>query len=474
MSIIIDWPTLTTGPSGLALAASIRDFIHEKFQQVTLPRFIRSVHVHSFDFGDECPVVELKDISDPLPEFYENEKEDGEGEEREGSSSGELDEDEDEEPAVGGAIESPPTHPPTHPSHRLNPFTPPTQPSETSTRHHPNLHLRSTGLSFPPQSPDHIGSRPLLSRSNTTITTPGVPIPGGTSNFTSYFHLPLSAGLSGTQTPLLLSPWGEQPRPPSPSRREQHHSNGVQGLSSTHHADAAVRQRTTGGGSKNPNIHHPSQQNHNPHTTLPHKKDQNPKPRDPHSSTHSAPLQPLTPPEDDRSQDLQTTLHISYSGSLSLSLTAEILLDYPMPSFVGIPLKLQITGLSFDGVALLAYLRHSGGSGGGEGDDVEGEEGERERRKVQFCFLGREDARIMLGEGVGGGDDGDGKEEEEEEEDGVGGLLREIRVESEIGRQEGGKQVLKNVGKVERFVLEQVRRIFEEEFVWPSFWTFLV
>jgi hypothetical protein len=27
---------------------------------------------------------------------------------------------------------------------------------------------------------------------------------------------------------------------------------------------------------------------------------------------------------------------------------------------------------------------------------------------------------------------------------------------------------------VEKFVLEQIRRIFEDEFVWPSFWTFLV
>jgi distribution and morphology protein 12 len=53
-------------------------------------------------------------------------------------------------------------------------------------------------------------------------------------------------------------------------------------------------------------------------------------------------------------------------------------------------------------------------------------------------------------------------------------LLQEIRVESEIGRKEDGKQVLKNVGKVERFVLAQVRRIFEEELVYPSFWTFLV
>ncbi|KAK4692746.1 hypothetical protein P7C71_g4519, partial [Lecanoromycetidae sp. Uapishka_2] len=74
MSIDIDWDTLTTGPSGLALADSIRDFIHDKFQQVQLPRFIRSVQVHSFDFGKEAPIVEIKDISDPLSEFYEDEE----------------------------------------------------------------------------------------------------------------------------------------------------------------------------------------------------------------------------------------------------------------------------------------------------------------------------------------------------------------------------------------------------------------
>ncbi len=155
----------------------------------------------------------------------------------------------------------------------------------------------------------------------------------------------------------------------------------------------------------------------------------------------------------DKSQDLQTTLHISYTGTLSLSLTAEILLDYPMPSFVGIPLKLQITGLSFDGVALLAYLRQA----------------DTGKNRVCFCFLGAEEGRVVVGngEGVERGEDrgGEGR---------MGGLLREIRVESEIGRQEDGKVVLKNVGKVEKFVLEQVRRIFEDEFVWPSFWTFLV
>ena len=127
-----------------------------------------------------------------------------------------------------------------------------------------------------------------------------------------------------------------------------------------------------------------------------------------------------------------------------------------MPSFVGIPLKLQITGLSFDGVALLAYLRQQ----------------DTGKNRVCFSFLGAEEGRVV----VGGNGNGNGKREDAKGGEGLrmGGLLREIRVESEIGRQEDGKVVLKNVGKVEKFVLEQVRRIFEDEFVWPSFWTFLI
>ncbi|KAL8876749.1 MAG: hypothetical protein Q9192_008807, partial [Flavoplaca navasiana] len=90
----IDWPGLTTGPEGVALAESIRDFIHDKFQSVQLPRFIRSVEVHSFEFGDKAPVVELKDLGDPLPEFYEDD-----------SSNGEEVGDDDGDGVMGGELE---------------------------------------------------------------------------------------------------------------------------------------------------------------------------------------------------------------------------------------------------------------------------------------------------------------------------------------------------------------------------------
>ena len=71
MSIDLNWETVTTGPDGLALAETIRSFIHARFQTITLPRFIKSVKVHAFEFGAIAPEIELKDICDPLPDFYE-------------------------------------------------------------------------------------------------------------------------------------------------------------------------------------------------------------------------------------------------------------------------------------------------------------------------------------------------------------------------------------------------------------------
>jgi hypothetical protein len=172
------------------------------------------------------------------------------------------------------------------------------------------------------------------------------------------------------------------------------------------------------------------------------------------------PNAPPPRPREPRVDDVQAVFRIQYAGDIRLNLTAEILLDYPMPSFVGIPLKLNITGLSFDGVGVLAHIR----------------------KRVNFCFLSPEDAMTAVGadepqaseggEQSGGGQSSSSSSSKNKTR--FGGLLQEIRVESEIGDRDGGKQSLKNVGKVEKFVLEQVRRIFEEEFVYPSFWTFLV
>ena len=93
-----------------------------------------------------------------------------------------------------------------------------------------------------------------------------------------------------------------------------------------------------------------------------------------------------------------------------------------------------------------------------------------------MCFLAPDDAEALVGgeDLLGSPGEGPNALNEAAKPHRVGALLEDIRIESEMGETDSGKQVLKNVGKIEKFVLEQVQHIFEDEFVYPSFWTFLV
>ena len=435
MSVDISWENITQGPDGDALADQIRDFMHDKFQQVHLPRFIKFVHVHTFAFGSACPEVEIKDVSDPLPDFYED---------------GESDESTTEVESPSGPAEKRPSRD-GHPA-AAAPFaasfqsTLPTSASvaqDLQSRFERGLGALNTEF-----------SAEALPR----IGTPG--IPGGTSNFSYFHHLPLG-GLSGSHTPLAAVASGTPfsslgwhhnlPHTPPPQSGHLHHSE----QQSNAHVRSDTERRDT--------FTRPSTAN-----TLITSSDLDP------ASNPSTPAQLATgyqraekvsddpasdvqsqnpSPSQDQSQpsDLQVVARVQYSGDVRMMLTAEILLDYPMPSFVNIPLKLSITGITFDGVAILAYIR----------------------KRMHLCFLDPEDAETLVGEHVTAEEKRTAASKERPHST-MNGLIKDIRIESEIGRQESGKQVLKNVGKVENFVLEQIRRIFEEEFVFPSFWTFLV
>ncbi|KAL9043600.1 MAG: hypothetical protein Q9214_003217, partial [Letrouitia sp. 1 TL-2023] len=293
MSVDIDWQGLTTGLEGSALAESVRDFIHDKFQQVQLPHFIRSVSVHAFDFGKECPVVDLKDICDPLPEFYEHQDEEDD------ENGGQVDSDPEQHDATlsfnGGSYSKIDNEAKVQDST----FRVPNRPSNVDTR----LPFTRPG----PNYAEHITS-PFLSRSS----TPG--IPGGTSNL-SYFHLPLSAGLSGAQTPLAAvagrNPFSaassEQYLPTTTYSNQHPHARHSLREPPQPFADPSSRPSTSDSYAQSP----PS----------------NEQPRYFDGGTDKKRFEPDP-------SDVQIVLHISYSGSVSLSITAEILLDYPMPSFV--------------------------------------------------------------------------------------------------------------------------------------------
>lgn len=390
MSVEINWETLTGGDDGARLAETVRAFIHDRFQKVTLPKFIRSVQVHSFDFGSIAPDVEIKDVCDPLPDFYEDEDDDGR------SADGD----------------------------NVDPATAPPQRSMANQQKPPRQARPTIDVMQRPSA----DARPRMPASESPKQPMSPAIPGGTTNF-SYFHLPLNPGLSGHAM----------------------------------HRGSVTPHFGTNWPLTNPAMNGPlrnSVSQEEPIETLPEEQQSI-------GDDVSATAEPAA-------NDVQIVSHLRYSGNVRLSLTADILLDYPTTSFVGIPLQLNVTGLTFDGVAILAYIK----------------------RKTHFCFLAPDDADALVGGEESGLDDSSdedvGKDSpspsparpragaqphpstEETPRKPVGGLFEEIHVESEIGQKAGGKQVLKNVGKVEKFVLEQVRKIFENEFVYPSFWTFLV
>ncbi|RBQ71490.1 hypothetical protein VDGD_01094 [Verticillium dahliae] len=467
MSVDLNWETLTSGPDGEALALRIRDFIHEKFQAVQLPRFIKSVTVHDFEFGSIPPKLELKDITDPLPDFYE-ENEDYDDD----NSDDGQDNDAAEELRAAAARRH---------------------------QHQHESHQRDGSAHLPSRFHNHGASSPSRGLMAGDLTSPflGVSTPGilsGASNL-HYFQSHLGSGWSGTHTPLAAvagggnswmdasavsspgpSPLRGTPTYPSHSRNPSQSSvlsdmtpafapltpQNPHPLSSANHflreKSSVSTLAPTSVGTSRPPTRDPAcaideegddggdgqqQQQQQQQSSPPSGEADDPPPRF----------------REPRPDDLQAVFRIRYAGDVRLRLTAEILLDYPMPSFVGIPVQLSVTGLTFDGVGVTAHIR----------------------KRLHFCFLSPEDAITAVGLPEEGDDGDDGDDDHGHAGRGAagekrrfGGLLQEIRVESEIGLRESGKQSLKNVGKVERFVLEQVRRIFENEFVYPSFWTFLV
>ncbi|GAA5895762.1 hypothetical protein JCM6882_001374 [Rhodosporidiobolus microsporus] len=186
-----------------------------------------------------------------------------------------------------------------------------------------------------------------------------------------------------------------------------------------------------GGGS------HPSQSHTHPHSYAP------PSPTPSHSSL--PPQMPSSAP----SPSLQAHLRLAYTGNLSLGISTSLLINYPSPGFMSLPLQLTLTSLAFEGTLVVAF------EGG--------------KRRIHLSLLDPGPAATggqlngMPGRGLGNGGVGVGKETPGMR------LLKSAVVESEVGQAD--KHVLKNVGKVEKFVLEVARKTIENELVFPNFQT---
>ncbi|KAK1926359.1 putative mitochondrion organization and biogenesis-related protein [Papiliotrema laurentii] len=162
-----------------------------------------------------------------------------------------------------------------------------------------------------------------------------------------------------------------------------------------------------------------------------HRRHHSPLPPHHTSPPPSPPARPAGVAESKSSiPSLQLHLKVNYISDLHLTLLTSLTINYPSPGFMSLPLKLSITGLALGADVVLAY----------SGD----------KHRVHLCLIDEDEAthpNVPVGQRI----------------------LPTLSIDSEIGQTDA--HVLRNVGKVERFIADVVRKTLVDELVFPNFLT---
>ncbi|KAF5373536.1 hypothetical protein D9758_000907 [Tetrapyrgos nigripes] len=172
--------------------------------------------------------------------------------------------------------------------------------------------------------------------------------------------------------------------------------------------------------------------------------------------------QPPDPPPNNH-PNLQLHFHVNWNSDLRITLTTSLLINYPSPMFMSLPIKLSVTGLIFTGEIAVAYEGERGRVHLCILDDLDpyGPAADRPKRDASHTppeldlddespTMTRHSKPLPIGKR----------------------LLPSIFIESEIGQTD--KHVLKNVTRVERFIQDVIRKTIEEELIFPNFHTLVM
>lgn len=422
MSVDIDWSLLSAPFEGPSLSDSLIVALNKAFNQASRPSFMGPVTVTSFDFGEVGPDIELKDVRDVWRAF---------------------DEGDDEGDAILEAIEN---------EERRSqfdfetPYSPPLSVHSVHSGHAPNHqpglghHGRSASLS--------LGGPKSALNGYSMGSSPGFPGHG--------------AGLAGAAA-LASGPFGRRPRmtraaPSAPVMMAHRHvvhgdpedidelvdlradedtGSVHSGLFSGRHSVASVGIGLA---------------RHRPFLSVPGTPPRYPAPsylgmskpviapmaaHVPPSTPSSPPARPAGLPEQRPNPlpSVQIHLHLQHAADISLTLLTSLQVNYPSQLFMSLPLKLVITGMTLSTDAVVAY------SGA--------------KHRMYVTLVDSEEQPSPAGQPVWAS---------------IGQrILPELHIESEIGSAD--MHVLRNVGKVERFIVDVVRKTLVNELVFPNFQT---
>ncbi|CDR41237.1 CYFA0S06e04588g1_1 [Cyberlindnera fabianii] len=145
---------------------------------------------------------------------------------------------------------------------------------------------------------------------------------------------------------------------------------------------------------------------------------------------------------EDRSRDIQFLVELEYKGDVSIELHVDLLLNYPSPGFIKLPVKLRIVDLGIHSLAVISHVN----------------------KVVYISFLcdvtdEQFDSLLANPQQLVSRDQSYRPRID---------IIRTLKIESEIGDSQGDGSVLRNVGKVEKFLTDMLRQVLRDELAWPG------
>ncbi|KAI7901456.1 uncharacterized protein BX663DRAFT_562355 [Cokeromyces recurvatus] len=347
MSVDIDWSKLDA-----ELANHVKQFLNKHFQAITKPSFIGDVEVTDFQWGSEAPQLEIINITDPFPEFYEQVETDD-----------------------------------TNVSHVVD-----KEPNDNTNNNNNNNLVMSS----------------QTSTSNMSLQSPTM-APTEYFSEDSYSNINrFSPQLSQQQRFNFMHSFHR-----SPFVAPQHPFNTQ---SPSFYFSSSLVMPTSS----------PIWDSVNEEDWI-DDEDIN------HVSNSSTSVSQHIPSPSKTEMDFQVHMLISYKGDMSLTVMTELRMNYPSMMFMSLPINLRVCSIEFEATAVVAYIQSMS--------------------RVCVSMLEPEENTLPI--------NSRGKDV------GMDSLLRNVQIETIVGDEQ--KQVLKNVGKIEKFVVDQLRKILDDELVFPSY-----
>lgn len=301
MSFDINWETIYTDEG---LRASLKDFLNEKLTSIDLPKYMKDLQIVEVNLGSKSPRLTIRDIDYPFAEFYQ--QDDTEFDQNSANMPNRPDKDNrNRSQSITNAEQRKRKHA------VLKPQVVKKTVSESS------YPLRSAGL----RTSSPIG---IHSTADLFMPCPGSPYLPGLHNGVGIGAFGAREGDAGSQNGSL----GSSIEPNVSIDGIQSEEAGIKAPLETLQANPMASQESRSA----------AEQNTGPEVRTDGKNERN--------STGKG------------ENDIQFTLDLEWGSNIYVEVTCSLMVNYPSPGFITLPVRLKISDLTIHSLAVLAYLKH--------------------------------------------------------------------------------------------------------------------